>query len=239
MNGLFLPADKLLGVLRDHSVTRLYHANTVATASTFLKHKALLSRKTVSINGWPQTRQTSDELDRNFGIWNDIFLDTVDIHKRSHNRNFYGPVLFEIDINLLDSLSDAWQVRVTKKNPIHWHKREPLSERFFATVQEFRKKHTFGDFDKMIILRHNSGRLSLSTVLQSVIIDSPKITLQLDGIDYDPFDIARKVLRDSARESGLSRIKFTQRKCDDHCQCADQYRRFQNMSSCMFSPTVG
>lgn len=93
MNG-----QEMHGALAQHGVTHLHHANTVATSCTFLRSSRLASRGWVDYYRLPQTPQLSDDLDKQFGIWNDVFMDGVDIHRRGRTRNFYGPRTLRVSI---------------------------------------------------------------------------------------------------------------------------------------------
>ncbi len=112
-----LEATDVLRVLERKGVTALHHANTVQTSCTFLQQGKLMGRGIVAEGGFPQTPQQTDEIDKRYAIWNDIFLDGIDIHERARQRCFYGPVLFVLDLSLLaqDFLSSVW---VTKRNLI-------------------------------------------------------------------------------------------------------------------------
>ncbi len=59
-----LPSSAILEVLKKHSITEIYHANSVATACHFLKENALLSRGTAERQGYHQTSQKSDGIDK-------------------------------------------------------------------------------------------------------------------------------------------------------------------------------
>ena len=92
---------KLYELLKDKGVTNLYHANTVATSITFIEEGGLLSREYVENKELYQTLQTSDEIDKLFDVFDDIFLDTTDLHKHFCRQNHYGPVLFQFSLELL------------------------------------------------------------------------------------------------------------------------------------------
>ncbi len=79
-------------ILRSKGVRSLHHVNTVRTACTFLRHARLLARGVVEDKGLLQTPQQTDEIDKKFGVWWDIFLDGVDIHNRVSGLCYYGPV---------------------------------------------------------------------------------------------------------------------------------------------------
>lgn len=71
----------LSAVLRNNRVWLLYHENTVVTSVNFLREGALLSRAEVERRGLYQSPQPkSDKKDKRYGVWDDVFTDTVDIH---------------------------------------------------------------------------------------------------------------------------------------------------------------
>ena len=149
---------EILKVIKSAGVSGLYHANSVATSRTFLTHSGLLSRGYVERQKLHQTPQDSDALDRTFGIWNDVFLDTVDIHYRARNQNHYGPVLFVLNVDsVLKDKTLAGTLRITRKNPVHWVVNQTEHDRYFDTEDEFRKEFSFGDFGKHFTFRTSTG----------------------------------------------------------------------------------
>lgn len=60
-------------ILMRKGVNHLYHANTVATACTFIKSYGLLSRGAVRDFGLFQTPQGTDDSDQEFDVFYDIF----------------------------------------------------------------------------------------------------------------------------------------------------------------------
>ena len=92
---------------QEKGITHLYHANTVTTSISFIQAGGLLSRGDVEKNDLLQTAQESDGVDKTFDVWNDIFLDTADLHKLFSRQNRYGPVLFVFDVNLLLKIGRA------------------------------------------------------------------------------------------------------------------------------------
>lgn len=91
---MHIPSTHVFEALSEKGVTELHHANSVATACQFIRAGSLLSRGSVERLGVAQTPQASDEADRRYSIWFDVFLDSVDIHKRASRANVYGPVMF-------------------------------------------------------------------------------------------------------------------------------------------------
>ena len=106
-------------VLREKGVEYLYHANSVLTSISYLENGGLMSREYVEECDYPQTPQVTDDTDKEFEIYNDIFLDSVDVHALSKNVNFYGPVLLVYSIDVLDEVSD-YDICVTRTNAIYW-----------------------------------------------------------------------------------------------------------------------
>jgi hypothetical protein len=167
-------------VLIDKGIDTLHHANTVQTACLFLQNGRLLSRGTVEDRGLAQTPQRSDDLDKRYAIWNDIFLDSVDIHERAKARNLYGPVLFRFRLDLLlePEIPTVW---ITRKNPTEWREGEKPEDRFFTSVTEFANKYSKGDFGSMFMLRHAGGVLRLERHLKDIVLDEP--TMRDDEAD--------------------------------------------------------
>ncbi len=196
-----LDADAVLSILREKGISSLFHANTLLTSSTFLHQGSLLSWGTVADRGFAQTPQQSDELDKNYGIWHDIFLDLVDIHSRAGGRNFYGPILFRLDIQLL---SAPWLtcVMITKKNPTKWTDGDSWQDRYYTSPAEFQQHHSFGNFGSSLILTLEGGSLPLSPYLQSLIVDDP----QCKSCGRDIFDCTIGALRCGLNSSGLHKF---------------------------------
>lgn len=201
--------------LRKHGVRYLYHANTVRTAKTFLEQGQLLSRGAVEQQGLSQTPQDSDALDKQFGIWEDVFLDSVDIHYRARRRNLYGPVLFVFPVSILDGpeINAIW---VTRRNPIHWRTADTDLDRYYSSVPDFDSQFTYGDFYKHIMVR-NRDRISLSQV-DRIVIDDP---------GYNPstlLDEAVSCLKQAAVRGGIvSANVFSIRECRMECKCEKEY----------------
>jgi hypothetical protein len=146
----------------------IYHSNTVATSCSFALFGGLLSRHCCEQRGLPLSFQYTDAIDKAYGIWNDIFFDSVDIHQRISDRNKYGPILFiySIDI-LLDSKLSVW---ITKSNPSKWGVVAP-DARYFSNLQEVQSIYNVGTFDYILTLRDHEGPLYFDPYLRSVLVD--------------------------------------------------------------------
>ncbi|MGG4196441.1 hypothetical protein ABEW50_23705 [Paenibacillus jamilae] len=217
-------------------ITHLYHANTVKTAITFLSTGGLLSRGAVEHFGLFQTPQASDDIDKRYNVWNDIFLDSVDLHGGKFPRqNLYGPVLFKIRLDVLkhSTLPELW---VTKDNPTRWYDDQDDSERYIKSIDEFKELYMNGSYREMITLRNTHGYLPFDVYLEEIILDDPQLKIVSDGKVL--FDEAARALK-SAMESctyNLSNVKRIRRVCNYGCYCKDNYRRLsiQELSRLFF-----
>jgi hypothetical protein len=208
--------------LKSKNINTLHHANTVQTACIFLQNGRLLSRGTVDERRIEQTAQKSDAIDLKYGIWYDIFLDSVDIHERAGRRNLYGPVLFRFN---LDVLLENWlpSVWITKKNPTLWKDSDTHSDRYFQSVDEFHNTYKKGNFNSMFMLRHAGGVLRLLPHLKDIVVDDPALEYQ-EGVDVYSQTVG--ALNVSAWQGGIKDLKIVKRKCSPDCQCGEQYQAF-------------
>lgn len=217
-----MDAKDILAVLKAKGVRTLHHANTTITVCSYLRAGALLSRAAVEKAGLRQTFQSSDALDKKFGLWNDLFLDGVDVHQRSRTRSHYGPISLELDLeSVLSDPSVATSVYITKKNPVHWSDKEQPSDWFYGSVVELQGEYRFGDFGKHIILRVPSGTLKLLPHLRRIVIDDP--LMQLDGTSI--YDRAIADLAKAAEQSGI-KVPFAKHDCWNGCACVKQYSAY-------------
>lgn len=83
--------DELYNFFISKDIHVLYHANTTQTSLTYFKHKGLLSRGAVENMGLNQTKQSSDEVDKILNVWNDVFLDSTDLHIFSVDKTIMDP----------------------------------------------------------------------------------------------------------------------------------------------------
>lgn len=205
-------------VLVDKGIDSLHHANTLQTSCLFLQRGRLLSRGSAEEMGLIQTPQRSDDLDKRYAIWHDVFLDSVDIHERASRRNLYGPVLFRFELEvLLDAqIRSIW---ITRKNPTDWRDHDKREDRYFSSVDEFAQRYSKGDFGSMFMLRHNGGSLKLSPYLKDIVLDAPDIS----DDDVELYSHSVGALRLSAWQGGLRNLAIVRRKCLRFCKCTSEY----------------
>ena len=218
-----LKAADVEDTLRKMGATALFHANTVATACTFLEEGQLLSRNRVEASRLIQTPQGSDSLDRKYRIWDSVFVDAVDIHARASRRNQYGPVLFILSLSALSRtpIDNVW---ITRSNPTNWHPGEARSARYFPSMKQFKAGYGLGDFGSMLILRDTDGALPLAGRLLRVILDDPGTPVSLPGLEFNVFPPALRALKNAAKIGGLKAISIEVRQCHDGCLCREEYR---------------
>jgi len=209
-------------ILKKIGADHVHHANSVMTSCTFLEQGGLLSRGYVEDRKLKQTEQSSDKIDKEFGIWHTVFVDHVDIHARGGRRkgpNQYGPVLFVIDIDVLLSLPSGSDVLVAKKNPIYWKKEEPDADKWFESLAELEQSIHFGDFDKMLMIKTPSGKLDFPKHRAEIRLDDPGKALSSGENAYDH---AVKRLMQSAA-CGKVEVNIGKRECQPGCICLKKY----------------
>lgn len=206
------------------------------TACTFLSESALLSRGYVENHGLDQTPQSSDSIDKKYRIWNDVFLDTIDIHYRASQRNYYGPVLFILDLDVLihSPISTVW---ITRKNPTNWVPGERRFERYFSSISRLVESFVPSDFGSMIVLRDIGGRLPFAGHLKRLIVDDPG-ELMLAGEKRRVLRPAISALRRAAHDGGVKYLRIATRECSRFCNCEEQYYTYPYDTVSMFKPTA-
>lgn len=205
-------------ILKEKSVFHLYHANTVPTSCTFLEHHGLLSRGAVEDYHLFQSPQASDETDKLVDVFYDIFFDSVDVHRKRKNLNFYGPVLFVYSIDLIDTLPEG-AIRITKDNPIRWTPNMPEQEKYFLLEDELRSAFKKGTFCQHITLRHQKKPVPFDH-LETIILDDPGV----DNPTY--FQLAHRHLQ-SLLTKYAPNCTLEVRTCPPDCRCQQQYRAYK------------
>ncbi|OMQ11284.1 hypothetical protein [[Flexibacter] sp. ATCC 35103] len=215
-----LDNNKLYLLFKEKGVNYLYHANTVSTSLTYFQKNGLLSRGAVEELGLFQTKQSSDELDKVFDVWNDIFLDTVDLHGYFPRQNLYGPVLFELNVDLV--LNEDYEIWITKNNPIYWNKNTTDKEKYFESVEELEEKWNFLERQrKMTTIRNNKNPI-LFEHINKIILDDPRVKLTNNDNHIHLFNEARKAIKNVVDINISIRNKFTTRVCNN-CFCTQNY----------------
>ncbi|HDL8224341.1 TPA: hypothetical protein PXQ84_004538, partial [Yersinia enterocolitica] len=199
------------------NITHLHHANTVATAISFIENGGLLSRGDIERKNAFQTKQASDQEDKLYGVWDDVFFDTADLHGFFPRQNIYGPVLFKFNINFL--LCEEFDIWVTKKNPMYWTDKHSNSDRYFQDISDILRN--WGDYErqqKMITIR-KPYKAVLFDYLEEIIIDDPRVEIY-DEINV--YDAAITAMNEVIFKNNISNYILKTRQCD-YCYCHSNY----------------
>ncbi|CAM4344675.1 hypothetical protein [Flavobacterium terrigena] len=202
----------------EKNILVLYHANTVSTSVTYFQQNGLLSRGAVENLGLNQTPQSSDEADKILDVWNDVFLDSTDLHAFFSRQNHYGPILFEFDVNLIQD--ENYEIWITKDNPIYWDSNFTDHQKYFLSVQELRETwDNYARQKKMITIRNNSTPILFDKV-RRVIVDDPRVIITNGDIHLhnEAVNKIKSVVGDKHTLKG----KFTTRICSN-CWCRENY----------------
>lgn len=205
---------------KEKEISHLHHANTVATSISFIFSGGLLSRGDIERCSLHQTIQASDDKDKEFNVWDDIFLDTTDLHGYFPRQNIYGPILFKFNLSFL--LQDNLDVWITKDNPMYWHSGLSDEDKYFQSVDELSKK--WDDFDrqkKMVTIRKPGGPV-LFSALEDIVVDDPRV--QIYG-DTQVFTEMKNALSYAVEDIDILREKFKLRECGSSCYCRENYLR--------------
>ncbi len=214
-----MTGQEVHAVLTAKGITTLHHANSVMTSNSLIRLRALASRGVVEASQLPQSYQYSDAADKRYGIWNDVFLDAPDFHSRISNPNQYGPVTFELSIEVLLSLHHDSRVLVARSNPTKWDAVPNEADRYFWTLDQLRAGFSFGEFDHMLVIRTPTGVVPFGAYLRRILLDDP---LQ-PGVskEYNAAFAQLNAALAAGQPPALHSV--TRRTCREACKCKATY----------------
>lgn len=218
--------------LKRQGARRLYHANSVVTACHFLRAASLLSRGTIERRGLFQTRQESDIRDKLFGIWYDVFVDTLDIHATLYCRNLYGPVTLVFDHALVKVSRYVW---ITRANPVHWvgeSNEEEHRKRWLWSEDDLEDQFCAGSWRQSLVFRQCGGEVPFNYHLKEIILDDPK--RKRKGVSY--YETAHTALT-AAMDQGEIDVPIRRRECSGICSCRSEYADDLEMARELFLPS--
>ena len=228
-----LPAQPVLDLLAARGVTEVFHAATVCTAGTFIGRMQILSQGTMARLGLRHSPQTSDPVDRQSGIFFDVFLSLVDIHQAARRPNVYGPVLFALSLEHLRQ-SDMSTLWITKSNPIHWPETPQARNRWFASLKELEAGLDAEGFDHMLAVRCLGGILPMRDGLTRIVVDDPMLEHPA-GVPL--FAAAYGALAAAAGQSGSKAVgHIVRRTCPRRCGCLAGYQEDHEQTLKLFQP---
>lgn len=213
-----LDNNELHKLLADKNISLLHHANTIATTITFIENGGLLSRESVEKSGLYQTEQSSDEKDKSVGVYNDVFLDSTDLHTYFNRQNKYGPVTFKFSTDFLKN--EDLEIWVTKNNPIYWTQEMTDKEKYFESVEDLRQNWSNYERQKKMITIRNPNRPILFPYIDRIVVDNPQVSVSNTGLVY--FQQAVEGLKKSYAGNENIRNKFITRECEG-CYCRKNY----------------
>lgn len=201
----------------ERNIMHFHHANSLATASSFIRENGLLSRGCIEEKGLFQTEQSSDEIDKKYDVWDDVFVDTVDLHGYFPRQNLYGPVLFRFSIDIL--LKDEIDIWITKNNPIYWNQSTTNEEKYFQGIEDVIQSWDNFDTQRRMITIRKPKKPVLFESLVEIKLDDPQVEIYEK---VNPFDEARKTLNQLTTDKLRIRELITQRECNS-CYCHKNY----------------
>lgn len=207
---------ELKKLLDEKKLNSVFHANSVATSITFIQNNGLLSRGAIEEKSLIQSAQSSDVIDKKFNVWNDIFVDSVDLHGYFPRQNFYGPILFKFSTEFL--INEKYNIWVTKSNPTEWNDTMSDSDKYFESVSELRESwDLYLPYKKMITIRDIHEPV-LFDHFEKIIIDDPEVNLE--GMTL--FRESLIGLKNSIGSSTFFKGKIEKRNCSN-CFCKSNY----------------
>ncbi len=221
-----LPSKELYALLKELDVKFLYHANTLATSISLIKEGALLSRKFVTDNGLPQTPQDTDHKDQLHGVWDSIFLDGTDHHVIFRRRNYYGPILFKIKLEVL--LSEEFEtVFITRSNPSRWPPNMEDKFKYYHSIAEVGKNYTAGkkreDAQIMFTFPNAGKNMDFDKYLHSICFDDPKLKIPTSNGSEEGRDYVRRILEKVLIDYNKTHYVLEQRQHSTECKCFSYY----------------
>jgi hypothetical protein len=234
MDKYYLSTKALYKLLKDKGVEYLYHSNTVLTSLTFINNRALLSRAFVENNNLTQTSQKSDNKDIEYNVWDDVFIDGIDLHETYKRPNHYGPILFVLKLEMLLSTS-LQNVLITKNNPWYWKSNDNINDRYYSNIEDVKSDYLTGkgiDARIMFTFRSSGNSIRLNKYLHFICIDKPNIIVNFkSGEQKNIGDFAILKISEAMKKNGLGHISVFHRHLngDEYpCWCNVKYNFLYN-----------
>jgi hypothetical protein len=238
-NKFFFDSRQIYAALKDKGIEYLFHANTVTTSMTFIQSGALLSRSHVESNQLYQTDQKSDIEDKTYNVWDDVFIDGLDLHEKYKRANHYGPVLFVLKLDMLLSPSVP-RVLITKNNPMYWKPGQTWDDRYYSNIDDFKKDYLGGeklDSRMMFTFRGMGNSIKFNKFLDHIVFDNPEIIVMVKKESIEVGKTVHNKLEALLKEFGLGHIPVLirhQGKKFPFCKCVLQYNHMANFSYKIF-----
>lgn len=201
-------------ILKKKGVVNLHHANTLATSLTFIQQNALLSRGYVEAKALVQSKQKTDAVDKQFNVWDDLFLDGTDLHAKYSRPNVYGPVMFVIPIDIFQ-YPDFSKVFITKQNPYYWKSSQTMDDWYYSNVEDFEKDYLTGDRLRdgriCFTFKGKDVKLTLKKFCSKIVVDDPGRKVKIQEKEIPVIDRVIEKINNALTTSGLTRIPVINR----------------------------
>jgi hypothetical protein len=230
-----MTAQELLRTFRQRKHCCVYHACTITTFRSYCALGAYASRQAVEEAGLSLTPQFSDEIDRERGLDDRLFLNVFDQHGDSvgdrsvFGLNKYGPVLMVFTADALERVADDWRsYRIEITDPGYTDEeheivtmRDFVEDTFRYTVdhawsnEPSRRPGTRGPAS-CLFNRDLGGNVAFEPYLIEVVLD--RLPDQHARIEH----LARKDLKDAIQQANLD-VPVKMRDCVPRCGCRRAY----------------
>jgi hypothetical protein len=222
---------RIYEILKEKGVSSIHHANSVENSALFLRNRCLMSRETIEKHSNQTTSPKAKKSGTDYSVLNDIFADSIDIHGQANAAHTHGPVLLELDIEIINNTYTG-KVWVTKSNPMDWDANTHQERKWFVSAHDLEDNFSYGSFKHKVVFRHCGGKLPILGYLNRVILDDPKLQTGRYQVDY--FSMAFGALTLAMKQGGFD-APIEKRVCNPGCSCLDSYKNGKSEADNMFS----
>jgi hypothetical protein len=224
-------SKRIYEILKAKGVSSILHANNVENSCLFLKNRCLMSLESIEKLSSNITIPNSNRNTISYSILNDIFADTVDIHEHANSAHNHGPVLFELDLEIIKNTYTG-KIWITKSNPMTWNANTHQERKWFVSANDLEDHFSSASFNHMIAFRHCGGKLPIQGYLKRIILDDPKLHMDRYQIDY--FSMAFGALTLAMKQGGVA-VPIEKRTCNKECNCLKNYKNSSTEQEKMFT----
>ncbi len=224
---------KIHETLSAKGVTHIYSANSVSTACRLLRHRCLMSQVNIDRLGiGGQSSPGVDACAEDYTRWNDVFTETVDIHRHTGSINPAGPVVFELDLEIIRNTYTG-KVWVTRSNPSEWGPQTHQERKWFSSAIDLEHYFSPTSSDHLAVFRHCGGKLPIQGYLKRILLDDPELELRSQGVDC--YSMAYGALKLAMTDGGFD-VPIVRRTCDASSESHEGYRADDNALQHGFCP---
>ncbi|MET0028429.1 MAG: hypothetical protein ABW101_12395 [Candidatus Thiodiazotropha sp.] len=213
-------------------VTHIYYANNVSTACRLLRHRCLMSQVNIDRLGIHSSSPGMDSSAEHYTRWNDVFTDTVDIHQHTGGINPAGPVVLELDIEIIRNTYTG-KVWVTRSNPAEWGPQTHQERKWFSSAVDLEHYFSPASSDHLAVFRHCGGKLPIQGYLKRILLDDPGLEIRTQGVDC--FSMAYGALKLAMSDGGFN-VPIVRRDCEAQRASGEEYDADEDTLMARFSP---